>query len=67
MGGRYQPHQERVIAEQQELQQKLDKLNEFMKGEIYAKLDQQSRELLFQQSGAMQQYNSILLQRIQLF
>lgn len=67
MDGRYQPHQERVIQEQQELQQKLDKLNSFIEGETYAKLDPPMRELLFQQSQVMRQYNEILLQRIQLF
>lgn len=63
----YQPHEQRVIEEQQELSTKVQALATFIEGETYAKLDQSMRELMFQQLSVMRQYNEILLQRIQLF
>ena len=60
----YQPHQMRVIEERRELNVKLDKLVEFLKGTIFQSLPTDEQERLSRQCGVMQEYSNILAERI---
>lgn len=63
-----QPHQQRVVDEQTELQEKATKLAEFIKSSpIFAGLDGTQQGLLKAQLGAMQSYGEILALRIAAF
>jgi hypothetical protein len=62
-----QPHQERVVAESNELRTKLDKLSEFIGGDVFKKLDLEDRDLLVAQRVFMDAYFGILRQRIARF
>lgn len=53
-------YQERMVAELQELSNKTEKLNAFIKSEKYAGLPKQKRILLMFQFNAMNQYATIL-------
>jgi hypothetical protein len=57
------PHQERVVAESNDLRQKLDKLSAFIGGDIFNKLDREDRDLLIAQRVFMDAYFGILRQR----
>jgi uncharacterized protein len=62
-----QPHQERVVAEKKELDEKLGKLKEFCFGsdtKIFASLDPHERDRLERQYDAMKLYSGILGERI---
>jgi hypothetical protein len=59
-----QPHQERVILEKRELDDKLNKLAAFLQGGIFAALAAEDRELLKQQAHHMKEYSVILAKRI---
>ena len=61
------PHQERVIAEQAELNTKLNSLSIFMAGNSYNTLNSDERDLLRKQQRAMEEYSRILNQRIAAF
>lgn len=67
MGKQHQPHEQRVIEERYELEAKLEKLNEFMKTDIFNGLPSQQRLLMSAQSSAMANYANILASRIDLF
>lgn len=62
-----QAFQERVIAEKDELFAKLDKLNEFIKGEIFNSLPKDERERLVRQANHMSNYYYVLNERIAAF
>ncbi|HBY5949273.1 hypothetical protein REV13_10725 [Klebsiella pneumoniae] len=63
-----QPHQQRLVHEQTELQDKSTKLAEFIKSSpIFAGLDGNQQGLLKAQLGAMQAYSEILILRIAAF
>ncbi len=62
-----QPHEERVVVEKRELDEKLSKLREFRMGKIYSTLDPVDRALLESQEGAMSKYAEILGRRIERF
>jgi hypothetical protein len=62
-----QPHQQRVVDEKTELDEKLAKLNNFIGGEIYNGLPGDERYRLTQQSLMMKQYSDILGERIAAF
>lgn len=63
-----QPHEERVVIEKQELDEKLAKLAVFSQGNsIYKELPNEDRELLESQYLVMEQYSKILGQRIARF
>jgi len=63
-----QPHQERVVAESNELRDRLTKLVAFISGnEAFGKLDASEQSLLRAQRDAMQEYFDILHQRIARF
>ena len=54
----------RLIEEQKQLEEKLEKLNAFNQSEFYGTLDSVQQHLLFIQAGAMYTYNEILKARI---
>ncbi len=61
------PHQERVVKEQTELQEKLDKLYAFTVGDLFKTVPEVEQKLLNRQMQYMIEYNGILLERIELF
>jgi len=58
------PYQQRVIDEKKALDEKLDKLVEFMKGDIFVRLDSSEVERLRRQAAVMHTYSAILSERI---
>lgn len=62
-----QAYQERVIAESNDLRFKLDKLSEFIGGDVFPKLDMEDRDLLVEQRVFMNAYFETLRQRIRRF
>lgn len=62
-----QPYQERVITEQTELQDKIDKLYKFTTIDLYKGLDKLEQDRLSEQLGYMIDYNRVLLERITAF
>lgn len=60
-----QPHQDRVVTEKKELDEKLDKLKAFIEtNPIFKTLPQTEQLLLNRQYDAMAEYSHILGQRI---
>jgi hypothetical protein len=63
-----QPHQQRVVEEKKELDEKLDKLKAFIEtSPIFKGLHQDERGRLNRQFDVMAEYSSILAQRIAAF
>jgi len=62
-----QLHQQRVIEEKKELDEKRQKLADFMHGDIYAGLSAVDQGLLMVQLVAMENYSDALGRRIGLF
>jgi len=62
-----QPHEQRVVAEQKELQEKLIKLDAFMDGHTFTGLAAEDRKLLIIQREYMANYNEVLRARIERF
>lgn len=56
----------RIITEQNELQDKLTKLNKFIESEKFTPLDDENQRLLKMQSSAMSIYNDVLNMRYEL-
>lgn len=56
----------RIIAEQNELYDKLTKLNKFIETEKFKSLDDENQRLLKMQSSAMSIYNDVLNMRYEL-
>lgn len=61
------PHQQRVVAEKAQLDDKIDKLSAFFGSERYKGLDSAEQERLTVQIGAMREYEEILAERIAAF
>lgn len=61
------PHQERVVAEKDELADKLTKLNAFIGGAVYDRLSADERNRLCRQAAVMKDYLDILNDRIAAF
>lgn len=62
------PHQERVVTEKNELDEKLDKLLVFINSSpVFAGLDPAEKGRLWQQAGVMRWYSQILGDRIAAF
>ncbi len=61
------PHQERVVVEQNELDEKVDKLYHFLETSIFMSLDTREQERLSKQLYHMQCYSAILVERIKNF
>ena len=65
-----QPHQERIVVEKKELDEKLEKLLVFIgagNGPVYANLVTEERERLTEQARIMREYSDILADRIAAF
>ena len=64
----YQPHQQRVVDEKVELDERLSKLEAFiLDNPIYKGLDEENRALMEKQREVMSKYSNILDKRISLF
>ena len=61
------PYQERVVIEKQELDDKIDKLEAFLRSENYQAVDLLNQQLMMQQLGIMLANSSILSRRIETF
>lgn len=61
------PHQVRMVAEKEELDEKIVKLVSFIGSPTWSRLDKQERTRLTDQAIAMQEYSSILEKRIAAF
>ena len=61
-----QPHQQRVVEEHRELNEKIDKLGEFIvnKPGVFLQLPWEEQDLFHRQYAAMQAYSDILVERI---
>lgn len=62
-----QPHQRRVVAEKQELDDKIAKLTAFIGREVYAGLPIEEQSRLCRQLSVMKEYSKILGERIAAF
>lgn len=62
-----QPFQQRVVTERDELKVKADALHSFFSGEQFSNLDSHNKCLLKEQLHYMEQYLSVLDERISLF
>ncbi len=62
-----QPHQQRVVDEKKELDEKISKLETFTQGELFSTLDKDDQTLLSQQLDVMNSYSEILGKRIERF
>lgn len=60
-------HQERIVAEKAALDEKLEKLNIFKQGQVFASLPDEERGRLITQSVYMAGYSRILGERIVAF
>lgn len=61
------PHQQRVIEEKQNLQEKYVKLRDFLSTEIFNSLIKEEQDDLFKQYNVMKDYIDILDRRINRF
>lgn len=62
-----EPHQERVLAEHEDLEDKREKLARFLQSKIYAGLPDAERAALSRQFAAMGEYSQALQDRISLW
>ena len=63
-----QPHEQRVIEEKRELDEKLVRLSLFIgKDNIFKSLDSEDQKLLIEQETIMVDYSGILAERIERF
>lgn len=62
-----QPHQERVVNEKRELDEKLEKLIAFFGGDVFNGLLPEDQDLMKGQATYMKQYSEILGMRIARF
>jgi hypothetical protein len=58
------PHQERVVVEKTELDNKLTKLNSFFSTDVFAGVAPAEQDRLKKQAGIMLQYSEVLGERI---
>ena len=61
------PHQQRVVDEKRELDEKISKLGPFLNSSIFKSLDGDEQERLCDQYEVMQVYSNILRDRIAAF
>jgi hypothetical protein len=61
------PHQERVIQEMKELDEKIVKLDDFRHGKLYETLPVDERDRLTRQYAHMKDYSNVLAERIKAF
>lgn len=58
------PHQERVVNEKHELDEKREKLSEFLKGNLFKTLEGAEKRRLQRQLRIMNSYSQVLTERI---
>lgn len=63
----YQPRQQRVVDEQQELDEKRAKLAAFLETPMFASLDAAEQARMHYQAVAMREYSAVLGERIAAF
>lgn len=63
----YAPHQQRVVDETAELDDRLTKLNSFFDNAMFASLDDAEQERMKRQASAMTSYLQVLQERIAAF
>lgn len=61
------PHQQRVVTEESELSEKLNKLEGFLLGSVYSQLPPAEQTRLSRQHLIMQLYAQVLAERITAF
>lgn len=61
------PHQERVVNEKNELEDKLTKLDAFFETDFFSKVDEDEQERLKHQYWIMRDYLEVLQERISNF
>lgn len=61
------PYQQRVIQEKSDLDDKLSKLDAFVRTDLFVSLSAEERRRLYRQLSLMEQYSSILGERIAAF
>lgn len=62
-----QPHQERVVVEKRELDEKLGKLTQFINSDVYKAVDAAEQQRLFRQQTLMIELSAVLGARIEAF
>lgn len=62
-----EPHQQRVVEEKQQNDERLTKLIAFNEGPVFARMDQADRQLMLRQQAVMTELSEILGQRIARF
>jgi hypothetical protein len=62
-----QPHQERVVTEKNQLDEKIDKLDTFRAGTIFPTLPEDEQGRLNKQLSFMRSYSGVLADRIAAF
>ena len=62
-----QPHQQRVVTEKAELDEKLNALQKFWKSPIFDGLPVEEKQRLLKQGGLMMGYSAVLGDRIAAF
>lgn len=63
-----QPHQQRVVDEKAQLDERKQKLGEFIEGnQLFHSLDQEEQSRLCRQFNIMGEYSSVLGERIEAF
>lgn len=62
-----QPHQQRVVDEKRELDEKLTKLDAFGRTELFKSLPAEEQGRLNRQHSLMEQYSAVLGERIAAF
>lgn len=60
-------HQQRVIGEKAQLEERVSKLADFLDGDVFRSLDAAEQERLTVQLGAMREYAQILGERVSAF
>jgi hypothetical protein len=61
------PHEERVVTEKNELDDKIEKLSKFIKGPTFENLENFQKQCLNKQLNIMQSYSDVLTERISHF
>jgi hypothetical protein len=61
------PHEQRVVLEQQDLEEKIQKLDAFALTDVFKMLPVEDRCLLTKQASVMREYSAILIDRINRF
>lgn len=62
-----QPHQQRVVDEKRELDDRIEKMNAFFRTPTFHGLDAAEQGRLSRQAGIMMQYSAVLSERIAAF